>query len=126
MSDIIIKGKDETKKILRNNIIYNVNCKDCEVSYVGQTKRYFEIRKGEHQKQKSSVIFQHCNSGKHNFDWKNFKILNSERNRTKRDISEMLQIKIQKQPINKQEDTQKLSCIYTNTLQKFKRTNHEH
>ena len=33
-----------------------------------------------------------------------------------RGISEMLQIKIQKQPINKQEDTQKLSFMYTNTL----------
>ena len=72
---------------LGNNIIYNVNCKDCDVSYVGQTKRNFEIRKEEHQKQKSSVIFQHCNAEKHNFDWKNFKTLNSERNRTKLDIA---------------------------------------
>ena len=32
------------------------------------------------------------------------------------------QIKIQKQLINKQEDTQKLICMYTNTLLKLKRT----
>ena len=55
--------KDKIKKTLRNNIIYNVNCKNCEVSYhVGQTKHNFEIRKSEHQRQKSSVIFKHCNA----------------------------------------------------------------
>ena len=59
-------------------------------SYVGQTKRNSEIRNGKHQKQKSSVIFHHCNTQNHNFYWKNFKILNAERKHMKRDISEML------------------------------------
>ena len=47
-------------------------------------------------------------------------VYGAERNRTARDISEMLQIKIREQPINKQEDTQKLSCMYSTTLQKVK------
>ena len=61
----------------------------------GQSKRSFNIRKGEHQKQKGSVVYQHMSENKHEFEWKYVKLLDTERNYTKRVIPEMLFIKTQ-------------------------------
>ena len=120
LSNIIVKGKDRTFKREKNNVVYKVNCSQCGYSYVGQSKRSFDIRKGEHQKQKGSVVYQHINDNRHQFDWKNFKLLHTERNYTKRDISEMLFMKTQNKALNKQEDTVKLNNMYTNTLHHLK------
>ena len=49
---LIIKGKDRIRKQKKNNVVHKVNCKDCGVSYIGQTKRSFMIRKSEYKKQK--------------------------------------------------------------------------
>ena len=67
------------------------------------------IRKGEHKQKKQPVINEHFRENFHNFNWRNFKILDRENNRLKKDISEMLHINIQNKSINKQEDTLKLS-----------------
>ena len=52
LSHIIIKGKDRTFGKNKNNVVYKVNCDSCSYSYVGQSKRSFDIRKGERQKKK--------------------------------------------------------------------------
>ena len=71
-------------------------------------------------KKKGSVVYQHINDNKYQFDWKYFKLLDTTRNDTKRDISEMLFIKTQNKALNKQEDTVKLNNMYTNTLHHLK------
>ena len=125
LSNIIVRGKNKTKNHLENNVIYKVNCMDCDASYVGQTKRSFKIRKGEHKKQKQSVIFQHMQEN-HKFNWKNFKLLDKEKNSNKRGISEMVYINSQQRSLNKQEDTAKLSSQYCNLIHKFKSTNNNY
>ena len=116
LNKIITKGKDKIKKCDKNNVIYRVKCKDCNASYVGQTKRSFRIRKGEHLRQKSSMIHQHLQENDtHKFDWKRFDVLNVERNQTSRNITEMLYIQSQPNAINKQEDTLSFNDMYTNT-----------
>ena len=119
-SNIIVEGKDRTFRRNKNNVVYKVNCSSCGYSYVGKSKCSFDIRKGKPKKQKGSVVYQHINDNKHKFDWKNFKLLDTERNYTKRDISEMLFIKTQNKALNKQEDTVKLNNMYTNTLHYLK------
>jgi len=63
--------------------MYKIDCKDCEVSYVGQTKRRLTIRIREHRNdinKKSdipSVIFTH-HLQDHDFDWNNVHILDNE------------------------------------------------
>ena len=36
LSRYIVRGKDKTKKLLENNVVYKINCNNCDSSYVGQ------------------------------------------------------------------------------------------
>ena len=70
-----------------------------------------------------NVIVEHFKKTKHNFDWKNFKILDHEPSFGKRRISEMLHINIQDDPLNKKEDSQQLFKPYLHSLHKMRRKN---
>jgi len=98
--------KDQTEHQHKNNVIYKIYCKDCNASYVGQTKRQLKTRIREHYNNiklddsRHSVVTQHMIKHDHAFDWKNVRILDSESNYNKRLISEMLHIKEQSNGIN--------------------------
>ena len=59
-----------------------------------------------------TVITEHIVNLKHNFDWSNVRVLDSEPNYSKRLISEMLHIKEQHNGINLQKDTELLDESY--------------
>jgi len=66
-------GKDKLEVKDCCDVVYKINCKDCKVSYVGQTKRCFKTRLHEHRtdiNKKSgllSVISQHRLQENHEF-----------------------------------------------------------
>jgi len=110
--------KDATEIMSKTNIVYKIYCKDCDVSYVGQTKRQIGTRIKEHKNNikldetRHSVITDHIENHKHTFDWNNVRIMDSESNYNKRIISEMLHIKEQRKGINLQKDTELLDESY--------------
>jgi len=110
-------------------VVYKIYCKDCDVSYVGQTKRQLRTRVKEHRnnikldESKHSVISEHMLSCNHSFDWNQVRILDTEPNYNKRLISEMLHIKEQSNSINSQTDTEFLDDAYFSLLDNF--SNHD-
>ena len=48
LRSLLSKPKDPIPKEDRNNVIYQLDCKDCEAVYVGETKRTLNIRTNEH------------------------------------------------------------------------------
>ena len=66
------------------------------------------------------VILKHYKNTGHNFKWDEFRILDHEPHFLKRNVSEMLHINIQEQPINKNEDSQGLFKPYLYCLHKMK------
>ena len=48
MNRFIKTGKEKIKKEEHSNVVYQVNCKDCNHSYVGQTKRKLKTHLKEH------------------------------------------------------------------------------
>ncbi|KYN41474.1 hypothetical protein ALC56_04115, partial [Trachymyrmex septentrionalis] len=48
LNRFIKTGKDKIKKKELSNVVYQINCKDCDYSYVGQTKRKLKTRLKEH------------------------------------------------------------------------------
>ena len=48
LNRFIKTGKDKIKKDELSNVVYLINCKDCNYSYVGQTKRKLKTHLKEH------------------------------------------------------------------------------
>jgi len=85
----IIKGhKDPLSNHSKKNVVYKISCKDCDATYVGQTKRKLNTRITEHRNQINSK--SKTTSHNHNFDWSNVEILDNERYYWKRIISKMI------------------------------------
>jgi len=122
LSKFIKVHKDALLSSLCSNVIYKINCLDCDASYVGQTKRTLNTRVNEHRNHarrnttQNSVITDHRSNFRHEFNWDNVKILDEEMNYNKRLISEMIFIKKQKQGLNAQMDTALLDPIYNDLL----------
>jgi len=121
----MIKAQKDALPIGHNkNVVYKLNCKNCDVSYVGQTKRRLNTRTAEHQKDikktsNHSVITKHRLEFNHEFEWDNPIILDKEKQYYKRLISEMIYIKLQNNSINLQTDTEVLEHVYVEILNKI-------
>lgn len=114
--------KDDLPAYSRTNVVYKINCLNCEASYVGQTRRQLLKRINEHRDHikrntaQISVITEHRLNCSHEFDWGKVEILDEETNYNKRLISEMIFIKKQKRGLNSQNDTALLDPIYIDLL----------
>jgi len=66
--------KDMNNLLTNNNVIYKILCKDCDTSYVGQTKRQLKTRVKEYSNNLKSlssnlsVITEHILQHSHSFD----------------------------------------------------------
>jgi len=122
LSRIIKVHKDIDQPMSKNNVVYKIFCKDCEASYVGQTKRQLKTRLKEHKnnvkldQSKHSVISEHIIKYNHSFDWENTKIMDYESRYYKRIVSEMIHIKEQKVRLNLNSDTELLDETYFDVL----------
>ena len=95
LRSLLPKPKDPIPKEDRNNAVYQLNCKDCEAVYVGETKRTLNIRAEEHitaikSASKKSHTAEHCWKYNHDFDWKHKKVLGFEKNWKTRTIKESI------------------------------------
>jgi len=122
LNQFIKVHKDIDPPQFRNNLIYKISCKNCDATYVGQTKRQFRTRVSEHRnnikqdQSKRSVITEHIINYNHTFDWENTKILDYEPRFYKRIVSEMIHIKEQKISLNLNSDTELLDDTYFDIL----------
>lgn len=117
----IKRHKDALDKFSQNDIVYKISCGDCNATYVGHSKRQLKTRVEEHRSSvrrgcSKSVIFDHCSSHNHNFDWDGVEICDIEHSYKKRLISEMIFIKRQSFGINIQNDTDSLPTLYNHIL----------
>jgi len=118
LNKIIRRGKDRIDPMSQNDVVYKINCLNCDNSYVGQTKRQLSTRLKEHMsdiKKKNdtlSVISNHRLEYNHDMNWGEATILDKESSYVKRIVSEMVHIKKQHNGLNKQSDTDLLSDAY--------------
>ena len=106
LNNIIKLGKGKNEKFNNANVVYKINCNDCNASYVGQTSRRVNVRIKEYikkytDKDTNSGLFTHTMDNNHVIDFKNIKILDSEIHNGKRHFSEALFIHTQKNYMNK-------------------------
>jgi len=116
--------KDDLSIIAHNNVVYKLNCKNCDASYVRQMRRILKARINEHKNHinwtttQHSVITVYRLEISHEFDWENIKIFDEQENLHKRLTSEMIFINEQKNGLNIKKDTEYLNLIYSNLFTK--------
>ncbi|KYN17404.1 hypothetical protein ALC57_10305 [Trachymyrmex cornetzi] len=121
LSCFIRAQKDCLTTFLKKNVIYKIKCSDCDASYVGQTKRTLMTRIKEHKNDirkrngSLSVVSEHRLN--HEFDWEVVEIMDSERWLYRRRVAEMLYIKLQKNSLNLQSNTEFLHDSYLPILE---------
>ena len=108
------------------NVVYKVNFNDCEASYVGESKRGMGVRIPEHERDskiahKETPFFKHKIDTEHTFDFARSQILDIEPNYYRRITLELVNIHAQNNPINIQQDLDKLHSIYKSLFQTIKR-----
>lgn len=97
-----------------SNVVYEINCENCNGSYIGQTKRFLKERIKSHtyDKNEKTALKKHMQETGHTFNFKNTKILAREKNSTARLFLEAIHIKKGLEPLNSKTDTQCLSVVY--------------
>jgi len=122
LDTVIRKGKDRIDVKRVTQVVYKIDCINCDMAYIGQTKRHVATRINEHKNNiknstgNFSVVTEHRLNFNHDFDWLKPIILHKERNRKKREIAEMFFIKKFDNNINLQKDTENLNSIYDSII----------
>lgn len=107
-----LKSKVPTEKM--SNVVYEIKCKDCEGTYIGQTKRYLQerIKSHKYDKKEPTALHHHMIECAHEFDFEHPKVLARENNRKARLTLEAIHIKRSQNAINFRNDTVGLSKRY--------------
>ena len=76
----------------KSNVIYRINCKDCQKFYIGLTTRRLHKRIGEDKKSKQSAIYSHSADTGDIIDFENPEILSTDKIKYRLQIKETLLI----------------------------------
>ncbi|XP_044578918.1 uncharacterized protein LOC123261389 [Cotesia glomerata] len=126
-NSIYSKLKDPVSKQQQAGIVYRIPY-SCGLCYVGQTKQYLNTRVKQHiydckninvVKENKTALAAHYFDQHHNFAFENVEILDKEINWWKRNVSEMIFIKIN-DTVNKRTDTNNLSILYNDILRDYR------
>lgn len=142
-----MKGK--TEKSQRSNVIYCLQCSQCEAKYVGLTTNKLKTRLYGHKSDKNKLdkiraiedenlkniqldhwkertaIMQHSVETGHTFNYDSATILDSSNKSNRLPILEICHIMTTKN-INKRSDTEGLSISYTGIMHTLKKRNNKH
>ena len=81
----LVKPKDKIKNIEKCNVVYKIECNDCNSEYIGETGRNLFTRLEEHRKdvsigKENSQVFQHSRDTGHTFNFCETKVLQQNQN----------------------------------------------
>ena len=107
IGNLFLKPKDPVPKDQTRGGIYSIPCKDCDKSYIGETKRKFSTRLKEHQKavehkhSQKSALTEPCFRSDHTVSWEASKILRMSAKWCSRHILEAWEINTCRNPLNR-------------------------
>ena len=118
---MIILGKDTLNKLESSNVVYKVDCSNCNATYVGTTTRKCGLRRNEHRRAViNNKVLIHVDSTGHSTNFDSSKIIDQENNKKKWEFSEVLFIYYYDNTVNRIEDTNKLMHLYKNSIDLIK------
>ena len=99
MKQLLGTPKDKDVLLDKAGVVYQIGCKDCDASYVGQTGRHLRERLKEHNTalEKGNIVnsgvAEHAYEAHHNIDMANVRVLDTESNQSRRLVREALRIR---------------------------------
>ncbi|XP_076438816.1 uncharacterized protein LOC143277798 [Babylonia areolata] len=87
----LVRPKDKTDKLDTSGVIYQIDCQDCDQSYIGETERHLHKRLKEH-KRESSPVGEHLTHDQHHFGKDNVQVLDREARWFQREVKEAFHI----------------------------------
>ena len=81
---LLCKPKDRVATEDKNNIVYEIDCSNCQAVYFGESKRSLKSRSDEHKRSvrncdcDKNEIAKHCWEADHNFNWDQKKVIDRE------------------------------------------------
>ena len=96
MRKLLCKPKDRVDSEDKNNIVYEIDCSNCESAYFGESKRSLKSRSDEHKRSvrncncDKNEIAKHCWEADHNFNWNQKKVIDRENRLIPRKIKESI------------------------------------
>ena len=80
---LLCKPKDRVATEDKNNIVYEIDCSNCQAVYFGESKRFLKSRSVEHKRSVRNCGFdneiaKHCWEADHNFNWDQKKVIDKE------------------------------------------------
>ena len=137
---MLVHPKDKRDPLQTADSIYEIPCKSCPKTYIGETGHLFRIRLSEHQKEADkisaknftrsqrktsssetfkSAITEHVAATNHIINWDEAKIIDQENDKTTRWLKEAIWIRSRgKDTMNKDEGAYKLNRIYDQVIEK--------
>ncbi len=73
----LVHPKDKVPKELKTGVVYQIQCSDCDATYVGETKCSVKKQVSEHHRS-SSPVSHHLTYRKHSFSDKDATVLHQE------------------------------------------------
>ncbi|KAJ7314096.1 hypothetical protein JRQ81_006031, partial [Phrynocephalus forsythii] len=115
IANILRNPKDKIE--LENQGVYEIPCKVCPATYIGQTNRRISARIAEHKnavkkEEKSSSLFQHIKTTGHEIDFERTKLISKTEHFNSRIIMEAIEIEKHPNNMNKRDDTSRLPDIW--------------
>ena len=93
---LLCKPKDRVATEDKNNIVYEIDCSNCQAVYFGESKRSLKSRSDEHKRSvrncdcDKNEIAKHCWEADHNFNWDQKKVIDRESRLIPRKIKETI------------------------------------
>ena len=93
LRNALVHLKDKVETIDATDVVYKINCKNCQKVYIGETGKNLKFRIDEHKSNvrkfyNNSLIFQHVSQTHHSIDWSGPEILTKCSNVKKRKFLE--------------------------------------
>ena len=93
---LLCKPKARVATEDKNNIVYEIDCSNCEAVYFGESKRSLKSRSDEHKRSvrncdcDKNEIAKHCWEADHNFNWDQKKVIGRESRLSPRRVKETI------------------------------------
>ena len=93
---LLCKPKDRVATEDKNNIVYEIDCSNCQAVYFGESKRSLKLCSDEHKRSVRNCdcvkneIAKHCQEADHKFNWDQKKVIDRESRLVPRKIKEII------------------------------------